>query len=148
MTALNTLVLLRLASVSMILVALPALSQKLQIRVLDAKSGKPLAGQNITIRWPDFSDPTVLHLDADGSAWLTIRAGESSFWMTTGPKPGKEPYRIAYIDCNDSSHVQVEAAELSGVVPKNECSTRTVSHRVGQVVFWGLPRRWWQPDIQ
>lgn len=127
-------------------------AQTLTIRVLDAKSGKPLAGENVTLRWDnDFSiGGVVLALDQDGKARIDIRRGAEKFSLSEGPKRGKDPYRIAYLNCNhrELESVSVKHALEKGILPANECGRRTTQVIPGEIVFWGLPRRWWQPDMQ
>jgi hypothetical protein len=98
------------------------------------------------ISWPDTSDKTVVSLGADGTGKLDL-AGRSQFAMLPGPKSGKEPNSVAYIDCNDFSMVRVDDVLNRGLVTANRCSTK-VSAKVkpGEVVFWGVPLHWWEPD--
>ncbi len=120
--------------------------QSIKVRVLNARSGRPLAGQSVTISWPDTLDKTVVSLGADGTGTLDI-TGRSHFGMLPGPRSDKEPNSIAYIDCNDFSMVRVHDVLSRGLVTANRCSS-TVSAKVkpGEVVFWGVPLHWWEAD--
>jgi hypothetical protein len=42
----------------------------------------------------------------------------------------------------------VAAVVQGGIVPKNKCGRATVSPKSGEIVYWGLPPAWWQPDFQ
>ena len=98
------------------------------------------------ISWPDTADKTVVNLGPDGTAKLDI-AGRSRFGMLPGPKSDKEPNSVTYIDCNEFSMVRVHDVLSRGLVTANLCSTK-VSAKVkpGEVVFWGVPLHWWEPD--
>jgi len=121
-------------------------AQSITVRVLNARSGRPLAKQSVMISWPDTMEKTVVNLGPDGTAKLDL-AGRSQFGMLPGPKSEKEPNSIAYIDCNDFSMVRVDDVLNRGLVTTNRCSTK-VSAKVkpGEVVFWGVPLHWWEPD--
>jgi hypothetical protein len=130
----------------------PSLSgQVLTVRLLNAKSGQPMGNKNVTILWsPSFFSKVEVHLGKDGTAQIPIKPGADSFSMMEGPRAGKEPYRVAYLDCNESDVkiVSVEEVLRKGVVPPNSCSDQTRLPKPGEIVFWGLPRPWWQPDFQ
>jgi hypothetical protein len=129
-----------------------SVAQTLTIRVLDAKSGKPLSGENITLRWDNDTsvDGVVLALDREGKASIEVRRGAVSFQLSSGPKRGKEPYRIAYLDCNEPSlrSISIQDVLENGVLPANGCGQQKTQVHPGEIVYWGLPRRWWQPDMQ
>lgn len=127
--------------------ASPLIGQSITVRVLNARSGRPLARQNVTISWPDTSDKTVVSLGSDGTGKLDL-AGRSQFGMLPGPKSAKEPNSVTYIDCNDFSMVRVDDVLSRGLVATNRCSSK-ISAKVkpGEVVFWGVPLHWWDPDF-
>ncbi|HZQ44496.1 MAG TPA: hypothetical protein VFA99_14675 [Acidobacteriaceae bacterium] len=128
--------------------ASPLVGQSITVRVLNARSGLPLSGQNVTIAWADTLDKTVVNLGRDGSGKLDL-AGRSQFAMLPGPKLGKEPYRIAYIDCNNFSMVRVDDVLNRGLVSENLCSAKvSAKAKPGEVVFWAVPLHWWEPDLQ
>jgi len=122
------------------------MGQSITVRVLNARSGRPLARQSVTISWPDTLDKTVVSLGPDGTATLDL-AGRSQFGMLPGPRSSKEPDSIAYIDCNDFSMVRVDAVLNRGLVTANRCSSK-ISAKVkpGEIVFWGVPLHWWESD--
>lgn len=130
-----------------LLLCVPSLmGQSITVRVLNARSGRPLARQSVMISWPDTSDKTVVNLGPDGTGKLDL-AGRSQFGMLPGPKSDKEPNSIAYIDCNNFSTVRVDDVLSRGLVSANLCSSK-VSAKVkpGEVVFWGVPLHWWESD--
>ncbi len=124
----------------------PLIGQSITVRVLNARSGRPLARQSVMISWPDTAAKTVVSLGPDGTGTLDI-TGRSHFGMLPGPKSDKEPNSVAYIDCNDFSMVRVHDVLSRGLVSANRCSS-TVSAKVkpGEVVFWGVPLHWWESD--
>jgi hypothetical protein len=146
---------LRRTSVALIvlghLLSLPVAAQTLTIRLLNGKTGKPIYDENVTVRWgKDSINETVVSIDKNGIGTFDVLKGQTEFSLEGGPKRGNEPYRIAYLDCNEPMYgkVQVKEAVDTGYVPKNRCSSRTFNLEPGEVVFWGLPKSWWQPDFQ
>jgi len=119
--------------------------------MLNGNSGKPLSDKNVTFAWsPDFWEKTEVHLGKDGMVTVTVPAGVRLFVMIPGPKVGKEPYRIPYIDCNKSPFPEVSVSQVlkKGVVSENTCSNKTAIPRPGEIVYWAKPLPWWQPDMQ
>ena len=59
-----------IAPLFLVLCASVSVAQTLTIRVLDAKSGKPLSGENITLRWDNDASVggVVLALDREACA--------------------------------------------------------------------------------
>jgi hypothetical protein len=130
--------------------SLPVVAQTLTIRLLNGKTGKPISDKNVTVRWgKDSLNETVVSIDKNGIGTFDVQ-GQTEFSLTEGPRRGNEPYRIAYSDCNEPMYgkVQVKQALDAGYVPKNTCSRRTFNPKPGEVVFWGLPKPWWQLDFQ
>lgn len=122
------------------------MGQSITVRVLNARSGRPLARQSITISWPDTVHKTVVNLGPDGTGKLDL-AGRSEFGMLPGPRSDKEPNSISYIDCNDFAKVRAEDVLSRGLVTANRCSNRiSATVKPGEVVFWGVPLRWWESD--
>lgn len=120
--------------------------QSITVRVLNARTGRPLARQTVRISWPDGLDPTTVTLGRDGTGKLDI-SGRSQFEMLPGPKSDKEPSKIAYIDCNHFSMVRVSDVLNRGLVSTNLCSTKvSATVKPGEVVFWGVPLHWWEAD--
>jgi len=103
-----------------------------------------------TVKWvKDFGSSEVL-LDANGIGHVEILPGATEFLVLEGPRIGKEPGRVAYIDCNENSGVFLSVALVmeKGVVPGNRCGYKTATAHPGEVVFWALPIPRWQPDFQ
>jgi hypothetical protein len=101
--------------------------------------------QKVTIRWnQDFMSSEVM-VNSDGVARFDVPPGATKFIMLSGPKKGAETARVAYLDCNDQNSRLIRVAEVSvsGVVPQNKCAGTTVSPRPGEIVFWALPRPFW-----
>jgi hypothetical protein len=134
-------------SAALLFCCVPSLiGQSITVRVLNARSGRPLARQSVMISWPDTLDKTVVNLGSDGTGTLDL-AGRSEFGMLPGPRSDKEPNSLAYIDCNGFSMVRVDGVLSRGLVSANLCSSK-VSAKVkpGEVVFWGAPLHWWESD--
>jgi hypothetical protein len=133
----------------------PCEAQTITIRLLDAKSGKPLVDKNITVTWNNsfHIDGVVVRIGKDGSGKIDVPASAKSFSLDEGPKDGKEPYRIAYLDCNvkESSNpwpIVISDVLQRGVVPGNNCGKSKAQPKPGEVIFWGLTRPWYVPDMQ
>lgn len=123
-----------------------ASAQSITVRVLNARSGRPLARQSVTISWPDTMVKTVVNLGPDGTGTLDL-AGRSEFGMLPGPRSVKEPNSLSYIDCNDFAKVRVNDVLNRGLVTANLCSSKvSATVKPGEVVFWGVPLHWWESD--
>lgn len=122
------------------------IGQSITVRVLNARSGRPLARQSVTISWPDTLHKTVVNLGPDGTAKLDL-AGRSEFGMLPGPRSDKEPNSLSYIDCNDFAKVRTRDVLSRGLVTANRCSSKISAEvKPGEVVFWGVPLHWWESD--
>lgn len=121
-----------------------AFAQTLIVKLVDAKSGKPMGDQNLTVRWVD-SDSSVLALDESGSGRVKVPQGAKEFVMLPGPRKGSEPNRVAFMNCNQwpSPLISVAEAVRTGIVPKNTCGAARANSHAGEIVFWALPRPFW-----
>jgi hypothetical protein len=126
-------------------------TRTITIRLLNAETAKPMGNKMVTFVW-DVSglEKSEIKLDERGAGIVFVPAGSNTFMLLAGPKVGEEPYRIPYIDCNEgrSAFIQVSLVLETGYVPGNECGHKSVPAGPGQVVFWALPKPWWQPDFQ
>jgi hypothetical protein len=130
---------------------LPA--QTITIRLLNAKTGKPIKGKMVTFVWEGMMswDGPIVTSDQQGLGAVEIPAGKREFSLHAGPKVGKEPYRIPYFDCNDTkeeSSIQISPVLQTGLVLRNTCGQQSVAAKPGEIVFWLLPLPWWEPDMQ
>jgi len=125
-------------------------AQTLTVRLLNAKSGKPMRKQNMTLKWDKDFTSSVVFIGDSGLARVEVPPGTKWFWMLPGPRLGKEPNRIAYQACNEwvSSLIPVAEVLAKGVVPANVCGRQSIAPRPGEVVFWALPLPFWKPDFQ
>ena len=91
-------------------------AQTLIIRLLNGKSGQPMSNKNVTLEWSPgyFMQDTVVYFGKDGIGKVEVPIGAEFFMMMTGPKIGKEPYRIAFINCNEPSmeKIQIEQSDV------------------------------------
>lgn len=127
-------------------------AQTLIVHLINANNGKPVSGQNITAIWDDNFTQIVIHTDSKGMAQLELPKGARYLGLMSGPKLGKEPYRIAYVNCNGTpgvSRIPVQTILDSGYEPPNTCSKKTYQTiRPGQLVFYAGLIPWWMPDTQ
>lgn len=93
--------------------------QSFTIRLLHSKSGRPIANQNVTVRWGDeFDSSVIVQIDARGIGTVEIPKGIDAFEMVEGPRKGKESYRIAYGDCNKQrTAIRIRNVLENGVDP-------------------------------
>ena len=125
------------------------MADTITVPVLNARTGAPLKNKMVTVQWGPW-EKSEITLDMQGTGTVAIPAGAREFTLTEGPKVGDQPYRVAYLDCNEPPLVPIQISLVieKGFVPKNACSGKIVAARPGEVVFWGLPRPWWIPDFQ
>jgi len=131
----------------------PLAAQTFTIRLLNGKTGRPLSDKNVTLLWSPSYIPWegfVVYFGKDGIGTVKVPTGSEFFIMQGGPKIGKEPYRIPFINCNASMSETIQVSEVlkRGYVPGNTCSKKTAVPRPGEIVFWAIPKPWWQPDFQ
>jgi len=129
---------------------LPA--QTITIRLLNAKTGKPMNNKMVTFDWMDEKlDQPVIRSNDQGMGTVEIPAGQSKFSLRAGPRVGKEPDRIPYIDCNESKaelFIQVSSVLQNGLVLRNTCGPKSAVAKPGEIVFWSLPLSWWADQWQ
>ena len=126
-------------------------AQTITVHLINAKNGKPIAGKNITVDWPDLFDESVAMTDKSGVARISVPKGQAYFSLREGPRVGKEPNRVAYFDCNARDLTLVSVSEVMdrGFVPRNDCSKKTYSGiKPGEIVFYAELIPWWMPDMQ
>jgi hypothetical protein len=124
--------------------------QTITVRLLNAKTGEPMKNKMVTFEWEGEWKRTKIKSDEQGLGTAEVPAGEKEFSLMPGPKVGKEPYRIPYLDCSEGrpTFFQVSLVLEKGFAPKNSCSRKTAIAHPGEVVFCGLPKPWWVPDFQ
>jgi hypothetical protein len=128
-------------------------AQSITLRLVNGKNGKPMSDQNVAVSWDDSFIAIQVRVDRDGRAVLAIPPGTLRVTFRGGSSKGKEPNRVAYLDCN-SSLTSLAAADLSlnqilahGFVAKNQCSRKVQPvAKPGEVIFLAEPRS--QPDMQ
>jgi hypothetical protein len=133
-------------------IAMPLSAQSITVRLLDGKTGKPIADKNITVRWDSDRTigGTVVRIGKDGTGHVDVPRNATGFLLMEGPKGGSESNRLAYSDCNVrvGPYNSVSDVLSHGVVPGNTCSKKAVISEPGVIVFWGLTRRWYELDMQ
>lgn len=119
--------------------AQPISAQTLKIKLVNAKSGKPMGRQNVTVRWDNFESSIVAVNDV-GLGWAAVSPGTVQFVLHSGPRKGSEPNRVAYMDCNERASIFVSVSEAvkNGIVPKNKCGRQESAPHPGEIVFWAF----------
>jgi hypothetical protein len=126
-------------------------TQTIRVRLLDGKNGKPIGNKFVTIHWNrELMNKTTVSIDRHGVGTVEVPSGVGDFFMSEGPRAGKEPNRVAYSDCNEPSWEIVQVANVihEGYVPKNGCGHAGVAAAAGEIVFWAHPLPWYLPDFQ
>lgn len=128
----------------------PAAAQTFTVRLLNAKTGKAMGNKKVTVEWVEGLKSSEILVDSKGAGKIEIPPATREFLMTTGPRIGNEPYRLAYINCNEPSMALIQITQVleEGVVPGDGCGNQSVPLRPGEIIFWALPLPWWEPDFQ
>ena len=135
----------------LVLFAGQVLAQTVTVHLINGENGKPVGGKNVTITWDSDFTQVVVPIDKNGVGRFPVVAGKTYFSMMPGPKVGKEPYRVAYLNCNgngDTSRIPIKSVMERGFVPANTCSKVLISARAGEVVFFAKLIPWWMPEMQ
>lgn len=140
----------RCAMLSVLGMALHAGAQTLTVRLLNGKTGKPIRDQNVTLDWDYGKTSIVLRVDRHGVAHVTVPVGARWLGVSEGPRKGPESYRVAYFDCNRPALVNLDVAAIlaHGYVAGDDCGRRVIVPQPGEIIFWGMLRPWWIPDLQ
>jgi hypothetical protein len=125
-------------------------AQTFTIRLLNGKTGKAMPNRKVTVRWAEGLKSSEVSIGEDGAGRLEVVPGSQQFLLTVGPKLGNEPYRLAYINCNEPSMTMIRVTQVleTGLVPGNKCGSHTAVPKPGEIVFWAMPKPWWGPDFQ
>jgi hypothetical protein len=80
-------------------------AQTLTIRLINAKSGKAMRNQSVTFHWGEGSASSSVTVDHDGAAHVEVPVGATQFYMSPGPRQGKEALpnclsRLQWVKCN------------------------------------------------
>lgn len=128
----------------------PIKAQTITVRLLNAKTGEAIGKKNVTVKWTDGSKSSEILLDNKGQGNFQIPSGRREFFLMAGPRSGNEPYRVAYIDCNEPAVAAIQVAQVleKGFAPRNNCGHQSFVSRPGEIIFWALPLPWWKPDFQ
>jgi hypothetical protein len=142
----------RVLFVSLLLLAPPCMTaQTLTIRLINAKSGKPIKGQHVSIVWGgqmSRSDQYPLS-DKLGEIHVDVPPGTKSLTLIAGPKVGKEPNRIPYTVCSNYGEISIEEALKTGVATDNQCESKVrPTPKAGEIIYLIKPLPWWMPDMQ
>ncbi len=126
------------------------LGQTIIVRLLNAKTGKPMNDKMVTFKWERQWKRSEVKSDQQGLGTVEVPTGEEEFTLLAGPKIGKDPCRIPYLDCNErwDTFIQVSLVIEKGYVPQNTCGEKSATAHPGEIVFWLLPLPWWMPDMQ
>lgn len=113
-------------------------AQTITVRLLNAKTGKPMKGKKVTFEWDGKLDHTVITIDKSGLGTVEVPPGVREFTLLAGPKVGKDPYRIPYLNCNVNPWATIGVSLVldKGYVPRNDCSRKSTAVHPGEVAFW------------
>jgi hypothetical protein len=145
---------LRMVVVALIVVgtasSAPLAGQTITVRLLNGKTGKAMPNRKVTVMWAEGLKSSEVSIGENGLGSLEVLPRSRDFLMTTGPNPGKDPYRLAYLNCNEHALVTIQVKQVTetGLVPGNTCGPHTAVPKPGEIVFWAMPKPWWVPDFQ
>jgi hypothetical protein len=126
-------------------------AQTLTIRLINAKSGKPIQGQHVSIVWGgqmSRSDQYPLS-DKLGEIHVEVPPGAKSLSMVAGPKVGKEPNRIPYTVCSNYGEISIEETLKTGATTDNQCESKVrPTPKAGEIIYFIKPLPRWMPDMQ
>ena len=123
-------------------VALTANAQSIKLRLLNGKTGKPMRNQTVTVAWVAPLESVDVWIGVDGTGTVTAPKEAETFGMLSGTEAGSN--KIAFLNCNaGASHYYLSEVYTVGVVPRNTCGKATAPARRGEIIFWALPRPFW-----
>jgi hypothetical protein len=142
----------RVLFVALLLLAPPCIkAQTLTIRLINAKSGKPVQGKHVSIEWGGQmlrSDQYPLS-DELGEIRVDVPPGTKSLSLIAGPKVGKGPNRVPYEVCSRYGEISIEAVLKIGVTTDNQRDSKVSPvPRAGEIIYLIKPLPWWTPDMQ
>jgi hypothetical protein len=125
-------------------------AQTIKVHLLNGKTGKPMGKKNVLISWQNDLKTSEVSINEHGLGEFSVVEGGHEFIMMSGDRKGKEPFRIPYLNCNESPQavIKVERVLKTGFVPVDKCGHRSTKPRPGELIFWAQPKPWWQPDFQ
>jgi hypothetical protein len=136
-----------------ILLLVPACitAQTLTVRLINAKSGKPVQGQQVSIVWGgqmSRSDQYPLS-DKLGEIHVDVPPGTKSLSIVAGPKVGNEPNRIPYTVCSNYGEISIGETLKTGFATDNQCDSKVrPTPKAGEIIYLIKPLPWWKPDLQ
>ena len=123
-------------------IALAANAQSIKLRLLNGKTGKPMRNQTVTVTWVLPLGSVDVWIGIDGTGTMTAPKEGDTFGMLSGTEAGSN--KIAFLNCNTgASYYYVSEVYTVGVVPRNRCGKATAPVRRGEIIFWALPRPFW-----
>lgn len=146
-------------------IGLLAQTATIHIRVLDGRTGKSLSGMNLefvdyhTIRdgntHADLSGRMIVKTSADGDSYVAnpdadgvlvfyVLGSRNGVWTTCTRQKQYDRDTRTY----GNEHLYpVSTIVASGLVAKNDCSTRTAAAKPGELVIFVRPVTWWEKFI-
>jgi hypothetical protein len=124
--------------------------ETITVRLINGDTGKSMKNLNVTLHWDKDFKSSVVFIGPEGVGHVDVLKGATAFYMMEGPRIGKEPNRFAYTDCNQGAKIVRRVEELFkfGIVPENTCGSKKLTPKPGEIVFWGRPRHFLEPDLQ
>jgi hypothetical protein len=123
-------------------------AQTITIRLLNARTGKPIDDKLMTLDWGSFGSIYVA-LNKQGAGTVQVPAGSHEFSFQDVSKKNDDAYGYSYFNCNEppTTNVPVSLVLDKGFVAQNSCSQKTAIVHPGEAIFWISPKPWWMPYI-
>jgi hypothetical protein len=146
--------------------AIQAGAQTITVRLINGKTGKAMKNKNVkvTFWWEDPASRdkdkrkplgnwggTDVYIGKQGTGHIDIPQKATLVEIGAGSKIGKEPFRVPYFDCTESTLPRIPVADVlaRGFIPVNSCN-KNLKIRVapGEIIYLGDPIPWWEPDFE
>jgi hypothetical protein len=126
-------------------------AQSLTLRMIDAKTGKPVPDKLATVEFGDGSPKSIVAFDRHGIGRLTTSAGSATLSLIAGPKKGKNPKEVPYHVCGPFGEpIPIATIVTQGFVPHNACGDEDLhlSAKPGELIYLIEPLAWYEPALQ
>jgi hypothetical protein len=127
-----------------------ATAQTLTIRMINARSGKPIDGKSVNVEFQGVPGKAVLAVDKHGIGHLTIPPGATAISFIAASKKGSVQNIPAYTVCGPfGEYISIQDILAHGFVPQNACgSTPQLTAAPGELLYLIEPLPWYTPALQ
>jgi hypothetical protein len=125
-----------------------AAAQTITIRMINAKSGKPIDGKFVHAEFQGASGNAVITVDKHGIGHLALPPGATAISLIAAHK--KDTIVPAYTVCGPfGEFLPIQDILDHGFVPDNACSTGLkLTAAPGELIYFIEPLPWYTPAIE